>query len=201
MLTTPHGVGSGLVSSDPTGDTMVAGLLAAHSAGYDIEVYLAAIAAGVTHEEICDLVGWGVIPPLGTYASMRANGLTHAQIRGYAERACGLAELERFAATQVDDTTFEEVIDYLDAIMQTVGQQAPTLRLYVSCRKRRATHRQIMQLHKLGISVGSFALMLAVGGTYDEILDAHSKGCRIRRYAKARQNGWDHDDAVHRVLL
>jgi hypothetical protein len=167
-------------------------LLAALDAGYEIERYLAARSAGISHIELLSLE----LPPSATideYVAARAAGATHTEIKGLlnvSDLRYGQIELSGYARARQLGASHQDIIDAhycgVDTDSYAVGYAAG------------ATHHEMVSMSEY---LGHYSLARAAGATHQDVLDAEAAQVEVVLYLVLRKGEVSHSEALEAQRL
>jgi hypothetical protein len=177
---------------DEAGDQLVADLVAMGDHASDIEVYLAALAAGISRQEALAVLARN--EPLAAYTRARIAGATDQDLQ--ASMQGSPTWLDHYAAGRELGYDHDQTLALLN------GNISPTACL-VATRKHHVTLQDVLAgVQSCAWQANTYFTLLNCGTTqamFTELADAQLHPYQLRSYTFARLDGDDHVPALTKI--
>lgn len=206
----------------PPGDDLLSQVIDIIEQGIDPEHYLAARAAGVSHDQFVDALTLGV--DLSTYVKALRAGVAHADVMTTPVE-CALNPNIYIKARLAGAT--DRQVRQISRLAKHQASRDSMLASYARSRGAGATHRQTATAASVGINlydyyqgyqerishedminanavdiqIFGYTLARAIGATHQEILDAHSHQIPMSVYLESRTAGANHAQTLSQLLM
>jgi hypothetical protein len=178
---TATNLGAGMATTDPTGDALVADLIAAHDQGLETETYLAARDTGATHEQIKEFIAASDAQSLYLYTGARRQGMGHTLMIECAALAQDSKQFNSILRMVHDGFDVTELATYVRQASQAGVSPAPVA--YVKCRNKGITHDQFMDVSDLGTDMEAYCCAIDARALHTEAYQVITEGHNLKRYA------------------